>query len=478
MSGIQINNLLHLNDDCLREVLERLKIIDLVSVADVCSRLKEMGRAVVGSKYKIVEMVVHSVREINDCLRNFGQLIHSLRLKIGDGLDKSNYKYILKSLVRQCSGTLTYLEMHYFRFEKNNKAVVASQSLLNGVQKLVLIGCSVSVKWFVKCPELVELVLIDTHVTYHGLRYQTCPKLETLRIQGSLPWVKKGLNIFLQQNSQLKTLELLPFKQRPNDLVIPYMVLLESVPMSIERLTVATYCDNQLTRLQSLKTLQIKSTVVDSVLHHSIDCLVNATLEHLEIDANWFFMAKEHTTAISLFSRMKTLKFNICWFESDHMVDMIRNLHYLSELHVCSKVNNLGDSELFNLIRHGQNLQRLILTFFVNRKVNFPDMVVHSWHEHGQLLQMNAKFYQKMLNLVLRRSNGKSLDIFIVGHEHEITLIDAAFPTNAALKITCWSLATVSRILRMDASELRNGNIKITDENLKVLCNRGPCPRN
>lgn len=471
MSENQLDDLLRLNDDCLREVLERLDVIDLTSVADVCWRLRDLAQLVFASKCKRFKMVGYSEQEIRNCLRNFGPFIHSLCLQPKFELI-NNYGNIVKSLVQNCSGTLTTLQIHNFTFEKTHAAVMMSQSLFSGVLKLVLIGCSISVKWFVMCPELVELVLINTHVTYHGLRHQLCHKLETLRIQGSLSWVKNGLHLFLQQNSQLKTLEILPFNQESSVIVLPYHSPLTTAPSSIENLTVRSWIGDELARFQSLKTLRIVSQYIAFC---PFSRLTNATLEHLEIDAPYFFLSTGDIGVIPYLRRIKTLNLYIYWFENDRIVNMITNLDQLSELRVCTMLNNLSGSDLLSTVQHGENLERLILSFFINREVEIP--FVNSLSAKGRVLQVNEKSYQKLLNAVLHRSNGKPLLIIILCGEGEMKEIDTNFTMNPSLKIVCLSIEKVERILHVDANELGNNILcKITDDDLKVLRSRGLCP--
>lgn len=100
-----------LNDDCLREILDRLDDVEyLASVARVCSRLKKLVHMNVSSKNKPIEFVVKSVQGAEICLAEFGRSIHSLRL-VFNRLDRLFHADILVLLQIFCGGTLVCLEM-------------------------------------------------------------------------------------------------------------------------------------------------------------------------------------------------------------------------------------------------------------------------------------------------------------------------------------------------------------------------------
>lgn len=379
----------------------------------------------------------------------------------------------MKSLVRNCSGSLAHLEIHGFAFEKWSDGVGRAQSLLNGLKKMVLLVCVISDEWFYSCQELVELVLIDTVVSYSGVWYQPYSKLESLVVNGSPSWVNKGLHLFLQQCNQLKSFEVLPFKPKPMDFRSsgPYSAILANLPSSVECLKITFLSKNQLPLLHSLKKLQINLILFSVATHDSLSRLTIDTLEHLEIDAKNIWLNDQHATSISNLRNLKVLKLNIGW--NVNIADMLGSMTNLSELHLGSYTISLDGNDLLHVVQHCQNLEQLILSFIVNQ-TDYYDIHAGEVLECIEALRVTAKTYQKMLEAVLSRLNGKHLSILIIGPSSEVTEIDFGILMNAVLKITRLSMEDVARILCFDIIE---GNcIKITDENLKTLRMSGLFP--
>lgn len=79
---------------------------------------------------------------------------------------------------------------------------------------------------------------INTHGTFNGARDQTCPML-TLKIFGVKSWVDNGLDRFLYQNPQLKTVEILPLETAvTNRLYSTYGTVFRELRGAVESLTV------------------------------------------------------------------------------------------------------------------------------------------------------------------------------------------------------------------------------------------------
>lgn len=79
------NDILILNDDCLRNVLERLNLLELSSAAEVCVRFNRLAKDIFRSKYNnftddIVDFCRLRLFDIEIVLRNFGSLIESLQI--------------------------------------------------------------------------------------------------------------------------------------------------------------------------------------------------------------------------------------------------------------------------------------------------------------------------------------------------------------------------------------------------------------
>lgn len=184
--------------------------------------------------------------------------------------------------------------------------------------------------WLIKCPELVNLKLINTRVTDEGAKSHAYPKLETLKICGSMQWVQNGLKLFLQQSNQLKSLDVVPGRQKSVEALKGTLEAIDRIhdciPASVERLTLAAWDSTHLSRFDTLKRLRIIG--VDMELFDRLD---NATLEHLEIIC-YGSIGKINANVISQLRKINTLSIGVELCRSVDLIEIIRSLHELSNL--------------------------------------------------------------------------------------------------------------------------------------------------
>lgn len=461
---VQPPNLLSMPDDCVRDIMHRLELKDLCSVAGASQRLRTLAKAVFRPKGKNLRLRVKSVQDVQECLRSFGPEIQSICIKLSDELQKSHHNSVLNVLVQHCGGTLTTLRIHNFTFEMNSAIIAESRPLLAGLKKIILHKCTISVKWFVHCHQLVELELIDTHVTYNGAQYQTCLNLETLKIYGSKPWVDYGLHLFLMQNEQLKTLQVLPLQTSSSRSHQSYGEILYCVPRSVDNLTIVPAEATRLDHLPSLKTLRIEGLYLNNYSAAVINNLRNDNIEHLEIDLNYYGIDRQNAESISRLRKIKTLKLHCSGgCGSSELLDMVGNFKDLTDLVVSSHRNALNEYNILCLLEHCPNLRRLCLSFADNG-------------DDGFKLQMSEQIYHKMLDAVWRRLDKTPLCVVIVGRRDQTERINVAFPMDAALKITCLRTRDVSSILKIKKGYYLQKHIKMTDDILDELRVRGLCP--
>lgn len=364
-----------------------------------------------------------------------------------------------------CNGNLTRLELDGITFEKNDGIVVESHSLFPGVRTLILIDCTVSVKWFMKCHDLAELQLIDSHVTYNGARYQNCPSLETLKIEGSSAWVQKGLHLFLQGNGQLKSVEVLQSRKFYGSYVFylqyVYGLIAEFVATSVEYLGIPAVGIPDFTRFVSLKRLQIVFPRINRNYEHRNRLLVNGVLEQLEIDFLDGCLRGSDPETIARISHIEKLKLhNMIPREGlgAGVLHIVENLNNLSELVIGLWQSVFNANAVLDLIQRAPNLQLLVLTFKYNC-------------DNDGKLEITADGYRQMLNAVLRRPNGKSLQIVVLCSQTTSSGIDVTFPMESSLKITCLANETVAEIMNI---RIGTGNqCVMTDEVLNKLRERG-----
>lgn len=457
-------NLVNMPDDCVMDILRLLELKDLCNVASVCQRLNGLAKDVFTLKWKELHLTITNVPDLLQCLRTFGPVIHSISLNLSDDLQKSQHNSVLNALVQHCSGTLTCLKMCNFTFETNAAIIEESRRLLVGLKKLHLHKCTISVKWFVQCFELVDLTLRDTHVTYNRAQYQTCPKLKSLKICGSKSWVAYGLHLFLDQNLQLKSLTILPLQTATYRAHSSYGEILYGVPASIKSLTITPAETTRLDHLPALETLRIEGTNLNLYADSVINKLVNANLEYLVINLNYFSIDGYNAEAIGKLKRITTLKLHCsagCPFS--HLLDMVKNLQGLADLVLSSHDNGLSAYNIMVLLEHSPNLKQLALSFADNGI-------------DGAKLQINGQIYRNMLDTVLRRTNGKSLQILIVGPQAQIEQFNISFPMHTALTITCLSIETVGSKLYINSGYYLQQHIKLTGKVFGELRELGLCP--
>lgn len=453
-------NLLNMPDDCVKDIMRYLDMNDLCSVAGVCQRFNALAKAVFNPKWKDLRFTVNSVGELQEFLSTFGSEVHTIRLEPSVQLPKSQFNSVVSVLVKHCSGTLTRLEMSNFAFETNCDIIDESRSLLVGLKKLILHKCAISVKWFIECIELVDLELFDTHVTYNGAQWQKCPKLETLKIIGSKLWVENGLRLFLEQNAQLKTLDILPMQTANR----AYGTILYHVPKTIENLTVVPAEMTCFGHLSSLKKLRLESAYQNSYARSLINRLNNPTIEQLEIDLNHFMLDELNAESIGKLRQINTLKIHCSGGFTSSLRYMLHGLCHLSDLVLSTVRNQLSANDIHAILQQGPNLQRLYLSFALNGN-------------EGPKLQMNQQIYRVMLDNVLRRVNEKPVWIFIVGCGNEMIEIDVhTFPMHPALKISYFPVDYVRKILAIERKPCAHNYIKLTDDVLNGLRNVGLCP--
>lgn len=455
-------NLLRMPDDCLLDIMGYLELKNLCSVASVCQRLQLLAQRVFSSKWKGTAAIVSSVEDAYDYLFNFGPIAEWICLVATAELPKSDHYHVLNLLMRHCSDALTRLDLYNISFEKNDRIIAESNFVFPGVKKLILNKCTISVKWFMKSCDLVELDLIKTHVTYNGVRHQSCPSLKTLKIRGSNTWVQKGLHLFLQDNRQLKTFVVVPFSSTYyGQNHTPYGRILDYVPETIECLTIAPIGTADFTRFESLKTLEIICDRYQDDDEFFDRLLIKETVECMQIDV----YDEPNIAAIARLKHLKSLKLHYYnGFIGPDLFYIAESLMNLSQLVLGGTIGNVTFSanDLSTLIQLSPNLQFLGLSF------------AHNFER----MKINAQVYRGILNTVEQRSNGKQLHIVILCFSNPANMFDATLSTHSSLKITCLDAETVTDIigvgeLHIELRFVRDFGIRMTDEVLKELYSRG-----
>lgn len=411
-------NLESINNDCMLEILNHLECIDLGSIADV-SELKKAAQMVFASKWKGMVTLKHDDKQkARDFLHNLGPQIKSICLVPSDEHkpNQMHDKSVFHLISQYCCGTLRDLAIRCWSYLHETKEI--SPSLFSGLQKLTLEDCVISIEMLTICEKLTELALLRVE-----------------EIDGD------AQNLHLKLN-KLKTLkiELHPKIRCRN-----------------------RHCNMNATHLDYLGYEMHHDVRVYHL--HDLDFINEAdSLEDLEVDAVPQDFITPIIKSILKFKNIKTLKI-YCEYIEDHldMLDILGKLEHLTEF-VWGYPKKFNANHLLYVIKNARNLEKLIVNLS-NRHL------VHNWHAAHQL---DAKSYGQMLDIVSQRSNGKPLDVIIVGHRYESKLkqFEVAAPMNTLLTITCLKSENIGPILNIDVNS-SHSRIKMSNEQIKVLRDRG-----
>lgn len=412
-------NLLTINDDCILEILNNLDCIDLGSVADL-SRLKYTAEKVFLSKWKGAVTLSHDAKqEAYDFLRNLGSQIKSIRLMPNDE-HKSKLMHdesIVNLLGEYCSASLGSLEIHRLDFSRTKEI---RPMLFSGLQRFILVDCAIPIGMLSMCSDLAELSLIRVE------ELRNCAPHENLKL------------------NKLKTLKI------------------EMHPKIRCR---HRHCNMNATHLDYLG-YEIRREVRAPRLH-GLEFIDEAqTLEYLEIDVLPQDLIASILESVPKFKNLKILKIYCEYMEEQQgKLDIIEKLENLTEF-VWGYPKIFNAKHLLHAIENGKNLQQLTVIFS-----NRPSV-------HERIVRpIDAVFYQQMLDVVLKRSNGKPLNVVIVGHRYESQLkqFDATFPLHESLKITCLRTEVIGPILNVNVKSTY-GRIKMSEAQVKLLRDREILP--
>lgn len=182
----------------------------------------------------------------------------------------------------------------------------------------------------------------------------------------------------------------------------------------------------QFTRLKRIQ-IQLCDPTLVSHLNQS------KSLEHMAFSRS--FLNSSFFDETSRFENLRTL---ILFVEDylEKISDMVKRLVHSSDL-VLGYPKKYGPNSLLQLIRNGKSLRKLMIMF--------DDMIIES------TFSFQARHMQQLSDIFAGRSNEKTLDVIVIGHENQISPFNVTFPTGApaSLKITCLLTENVESILNL-----------------------------
>lgn len=392
VDGNRSIDILDLNNDCLRHLCNFLNLDDLVAVADVCTRFKDITRAhFKTSKHTNLDFVeifecaedVDSVKNglihISKVLRNFGGLAVSVRAK---GVFIRNlYRAKLSSAIivlisRYCSSeNLKELSLVNFNHASSSFSAQNLRTLFK---------------------HLCSLELRHGQCTKAFLKRfaQHWPKLEALaffNVSFSSQIVNVDVEKVLAKNPQLKKIELFYCRNVTDHIlqsIATYTPQVESLKFKSFELRSSTFQRNTkyLGQMSKLKSVEIDC--YGNSFCSAIDemAAANVAIDHLKLRSfNLRDQAERFSNGIS---RIKTLKSLVLshsvGLKATHVIDIVNNLDVLTEFELTSMLD-LTVENLLELIKTGRKLQ----------KIKFGAFPKHRIFIGGELFTKMAKIVEK-----------------------------------------------------------------------------------
>lgn len=434
MSETTIHDLI---DDCLLEVFRHLDLVDLVVVADVCSRFRQLAQShfARSSLKNSIEFCSYKCDKYNlKILRIFGGLITKIELdqkyercEFWKQFRNEFIQFIEPSRLECCrSITLNEFEMKT-RGDKFYQELAIDGCTLRGIFLKML------PKW---CPNLRELSF-DTHMEswLFDKRAQTpflgrkpsFKKLEKIAFKDVPNLDNAAVKRILKWNSQLKHIELSFCRSVSADIFrsiatltpqIETLIFMECKPNSISQKNVK-YLD-QLTNLKALAldSLFSNEPEINENNHflERLQCALGMGGNRSQVSDNSFFEKLSHL------KKLKKL-----WLEFSYALDICRHLDELDELYVTTyKQTRFKTGQLLHLIRSANGLKVLYLKCC----------------GMGRKIHINLDTYMEMVHIVNSRSHKTHLEIHlystcfslnvseesIKAHADSLTVIMESFP--------------------------------------------------
>lgn len=133
-------NVLNLNDDCIQEIFERLNVLDLCLVAEVCQRFKTNAQkrfAIQHKSFHFFEIVTLDSDRMNNFMECFGPFVENLEVSSVFLHDEMGFPHML---MRHFT-SLNALTLHEFNL--NDAIAEKLKPLFVRLRKLCFIECEV-----------------------------------------------------------------------------------------------------------------------------------------------------------------------------------------------------------------------------------------------------------------------------------------------------------------------------------------------
>lgn len=379
-----------LNDDCLLEVFQHLRDVNLAIVADVNARFRKISKEqfkrskktdiVSESVYFEKDSTVRLLHKHNaQVLRNFGALVESISM---NGKHYNHRSESLELLSKYCSGTLS--ELSLYDFDITDEVALLLRPALASVQKLSLSN----IEWgelFLEmlpswCPELRDMTLsnLNKDMRYDRLD-QEFPKLTRIMFDQVIHAKNSDVEAFLKMSPQLKEFATMNNSPGIDDyifqLMAKYVPQIEHIMLFLPR---RLQFDNinyirqlsNLSRLQvyiggesALNSINAMIEIINELVVAKIPIRIlglhssGASEYHNMRDVGWLFVDR-----ISKLEKLEELTIsNLTGVSTSGIRTICENLKELSILRFWGRTFRWDREDLLHLIRVGHKLQELMI---------------------------------------------------------------------------------------------------------------------
>lgn len=394
-------NILDLNDDCMREILEYLDLCELVAVADVCCYFRRIAQIHFSTtKYNHLEIAtVHKVSGmsgVSKILRNFGAFIVSID-------------------VQHMS------DCFFFNISNNDMEVERMSRIETKIMKLIRQYCDGSLqnlKWdFSNLSDgIVSMMqpLISQLKTLHLCARTNCKlflkflsKTEVLKVETLLLWAEKIdasiIDEFLAKCPHLKKIEIRCVNVDGDvfEPIATHVPLIENIKFTTNKSVDSTYLGN----LSKLNALEICSC--GSNFRQAIAAMADSQvpIDHLKLfSLDLFGYADHFVKSVSKFENIKSLTlYRINGWTLTHLIDSVKWLDELVELQLILTFT-LSINSLLDLIENARALQNFYFA---------------QWTE---VIRIDRNAFMELVSIVKRRQENTHLRIVLWEESTELNV--------------------------------------------------------
>lgn len=358
------------NDDCLREVLQYLNIMDFNKMAHTCRRINDIAKGVFRRKYRNAQFEwlapgcrLPTLGEMEQLLSSFGEFITSIYTYCPEDNDSGS---AISLLLKYCP-KIVDLNL-YLGDDWEQTDVEAIKSLVFNVKHL-----TTSAKYLFdgifseNCQ--IEKLLIETMDKNASITVISLPKLRELSLEG-FKLTKDHIDNVVTLNRQIECLKLANceisadiIRSMPENL--PNIQRLDMCTCSFANPSPAAFENwRQLTELKHLVVSADKSTG-DSPLF----VMRNLLVQHLKIEHLAIPFERVGINFVNNMPHLKrlTLKYREWSMSDSDLLDIVRTIANVPEL--CIESTSLTMFGVREILERKNQLRRLQIDFYGDHKI-------------------------------------------------------------------------------------------------------------